>query len=330
MRLPLLCLLALGCGCAAQYLPEHWPRMGTETAPFVWDEAWNQEPWSSDFGVTHGGMAVDASGRIYVSRDTAPAMVVFDQKGRQLETWGEDLGGGLHGFTLVEQKGVEVLYLAHTSRHQVLRTDLRGTVLATYDYPEASGLYENQDRFLPTSVAVAADGNFYIADGYGLGYVHRYSPDGNYLSSFGGPGEEDGKFRTPHGVAVDTRGKTPRVLVADRENGRIQAFDLEGNFLEVLEVRFRRPCGIAIANDGRLLVPELAGRVSLLDAQDQLIARLGDNPDQAQWANHGLPRAQWQPGLFISPHGATFDADGNLYVQDWLADGRLTRLIRQN
>lgn len=329
MRFVLLCLLATALGCASQMLPESWPRLGQENAQFVWDESWSQSPIHQQLGNTHGGMAVDSRGRIFASRDTAPAMLVFSQSGDLLESWGDDLGGGLHGMCITIEMGEEYLYLAHTSRHQVMKTTLDGKILWTLDLPEGSGIYAAAKEYNPTSIAVSSDGRIYVADGYGKGYIHRYSADQEYLGSFGGPGDEGGKFHTPHGLAVEETSERARILVADRENNRVQSFDLEGNFLSVLPVEFRRPCGVAIGPDGRLAIPELAGRVSLIDSNDKLLARLGDNQDSAQWAQNGLPRAQWRKGIFISPHGAAFDAKGNLYVQDWLAAGRYTRLIRQ-
>lgn len=329
MRFALLCLLATVLGCASQMLPESWPRLGQDDALFVWDEAWNSDPIHQSLGNTHGGMAVDQSGRIFASRDTAPAVLIFDQKGTLVDSWGDDLAGGLHGMCLVEEQGVEYLYLAHTARHQVMKATLSGEILWTLDLPEGSGIYSKATEYHPTSIAVAADGRLYVADGYGKGYIHRYSAEREYLGSFGGPGEGNGQFRTPHGVAVDNNDAKSRVLVADRENNRVQAFDLDGNFLSILPVEFRRPCGVAVGNDGRLAIPELAGCVSLLGANDELLARLGDNSDSSQWAQNGLPREKWQNGVFISPHGAAFDRRGNLYVQDWLAAGRFTRLVRQ-
>lgn len=330
MRLIVLCLLSLLLGCASRMLPAAFPRLGESPARFVWDEAWSAQPWSAELGNTHGGMAVDRAGRVYASRDAAPAVLVFDRKGQQVDAWGEELAGGLHGLCLVQEGAEEFLYLAHTARHQVWKTTLTGEVLWKLDLPTDTDLYDDASQYHPTSVAVAPDGRLFVADGYGKGYIHRFAADRSYLGSFGGPGDAPGLFHTPHGLAVDATGAAPRLLVADRENGRVQSFDLDGKFLEILEVSFRRPCGVAVGPGGRLAVPELAGRVTLLDGEDRLLARLGDNPDSTQWAQNGLPVEAWQAGVFISPHGAAFDARGDLYVQDWLAAGRYTRLVLED
>lgn len=329
MRFALLCLLATVLGCAAKMLPESWPRLGQQDALFVWDESWNTAPIHQELGNTHGGMVVDRAGRLFASRDTAPAILVLNKQGELETSFGDDLGGGLHGMCLMEEEGQEFLYLAHTSQHRVLKMDLLGEVQWSLDFPEASGIYTKAAEYHPTGIAVAKDGRIFIADGYGKGYVHRYSAAREYLGSFGGPGQEQGQFHTPHGLVVQESHGHSRILVADRENNRLQSFDLDGNFLSVLPVTLRRPCGIAIDGEGRLAIPELAGRVTLMDAQDQLLARLGDNLNEKQWANNGLPREEWQKGIFISPHGAAFDQKGSLYVQDWLAAGRYTRLVKE-
>jgi len=328
MRFACLCLLAAVLGCTSRMVPDAWVRLGPKSALFVWDESWNSSEIHQQLGNTHGGMVVDGAGRLFASRDTAPAILVFNTRGELEASFGDDLGGGLHGMCLVEENGTEFLYLAHTSQHQVLKTTLQGEVLWTLALPQGSGIYEKASEYHPTSIAVASDGRFFVADGYGKGYIHRYNANREYLGSFGGPGNGNGQFQIPHGLAVDERGAATRLLVADRENNRVQVFDLEGNFQSVLAVTLRRPCGIALGQDGRLAIPELAGRVTLLDADDALLVRLGDNPDSSQWAQNGLPREQWVNGIFISPHGAAFDDKGNLYVQDWLAAGRYTRLLR--
>jgi hypothetical protein len=302
-------------------------RLSAGTHSFAWDERWPLADALQALGATHGGLAVDSKGRVLCSTDTERAVLILSDGGELLGSWGKDLAGGLHGLTLAREGEREVLYLAHTARHEVLVATLEGEILRTLDWPQASGLYAGREEFAPTGVAVAPDGRIFVADGYGKSYVHLYSADGRWQKAIGGPGTEPGQFRTPHGLIVDRRGSTPTLLVADRENARLQRFSLEGELLGVVAGDFRRPCGAA--QHGQLLaVPDLAGRVSLLDGQDRLIAHLGDNPDAALRANHAAPRERWRAGEFLAPHAACFDAQGNLYVQDWLALGRVTKLAR--
>jgi hypothetical protein len=200
-------------------------------------------------------------------------------------------------------------------------------VLTTIPYPKASGIYAKEAEFNPTAVAVAPNGELFVADGYGKSWVHQFDRDGNWVRAFGGPGSEPGKLNCPHGLWLDRRGKEPVLLVADRENHRLQRFDLQGRFLSVVAVELRRPCGMHEAG-GELVIADLAGRVTLLDRDDRLLAHLGDNPDPKLRAQNGVPRERWRDGEFISPHSARVAQDGDLYVMDWLALGRVTRLRR--
>ena len=99
-----------------------------------------------------------------------------------------------------------------------------------------------------------------MADGYGQNWVHRYSADGTWKSCFGGRGSEAGQFVTCHGIMLDTRGAEPTLLVSDRENHRLQSFDLEGKHLAVIEADLRRPCN-TYAFGEHLVVADLAGQV---------------------------------------------------------------------
>jgi hypothetical protein len=128
-------------------------------------------------------------------------------------------------------------------------------------------------------------------------------------------------------MSIDLSGPAPELWIADRENHRLQVFDLEGRFLRVVEPGLRRPCSVVRRGDERL-VADLAGRISLLDAAGQLLCHLGDNPDQSQWANNGVPPEAWRDGTFIAPHFAAFDQAGNIYVMDWVSAGRVTKLKR--
>ena len=95
-----------------------------------------------------------------------------------------------------------------------------------------------------TDMAWDAAGNTYISDGYINSRVAKVDKDGNWLKSWGEPGNGPGQFSTPHSIAVDAQGQ---VYVADRGNRRIQVFDGEGKFLRQIAidvpVRSRRPSG---------------------------------------------------------------------------------------
>jgi hypothetical protein len=75
-----------------------------------------------------------------------------------------------------------------------------------------------------------------------------------------------------------------------------------------------------------LLVGELEGRLTILDRDYQVITHLGDNPDAEERAHRDVPPARWRDGVFVAPHAAAWDHEGNLYVAEWSAFGRLCKL----
>lgn len=330
LRLAFALLLALGAlSLGGQDTAPLRMRAGATT--YEWVRGWGAFPQGATLGNTHGCIVVDGRDRIYLCTDTQDAVVVFDAAGKRVGAWGAELAGGLHGLALTGEGAEQHLLMAHIGRHQVLGATLDGEILWTLDYPRESGLYEKAEQYLPTSVAPLPDGGFLVADGYGQSWIHRYDRERAYVKSFGGPGTELGKLRTPHGIWVDTRGKEPVVLVADRENNRLQVFDLDGKPLrEVKDVEhdlLRRPCHVHPFGS-ELAVADLAGRVTLLDSALNLVAHLGDNPDPAKRARNDVLPADWRDGEFISPHCANFDSQGNLYVTDWVSTGRISKLRR--
>ncbi len=301
--------------------------LGTGRHRYEWVSGWGLLPGGKDYGNTHGGIIIDASEKVYVNTDTADAVLTFDTDGRFLGSWGKEFAGGLHGMTLVRECDREILYLTHTGRHEVVKTTLDGQVIMAFPFPTPAGIYSTPDQYKPTGVAVAPNGSVYVGDGYGLSWVHQYAPNGAYVRSWGGLGTDPGKFNTPHGVLVDTRRNPPVLVIADRENGRLQIFDLDGNLIEAVNGILRRPCGAHLQGDD-LVVPDLDGRVTILDNANKLITHLGENPNASLRANNGVDKNQWQDGLFLAPHSARWDSDGNLYVMDWNFRGRMTKLRR--
>ena len=328
LLLPFLALGALLWGAIQDPLGPGAVVVGEGEHRYLWVPGWAELPEGMTLGNTHGCMAVDGAGRIYANTDSEHAVVVFEADGSFVTSWGAELAGGLHGMVWRKEGEKEFLYLAHTGRHQVLKTTLDGEVVQSFPWPEESGHYESATQYRPTGVAVAPSGDVYVVDGYGKGWLHRFRSDGSYVASWGGPGEEPGRFRTPHGIWLDARGAEPALIVADRENHRLQVFDLEGELLRVIDGDLRRPCTV-FEHGGHLAVADLAGRVTILDENDEFLVHLGDNPDPDKRANNGVRPESWADGEFLAPHGVAWDARGDLYVLDWNFQGRLSKLARR-
>jgi len=280
------------------------------------------QPDNKQIGPAHGGAAVDRAGNIYVSTDTDRGILVFAPDGKFLRNFGP---GFIHGLFLQREKDGEFVYCARPSAHEVLKLKTDGTQIWKMDYPVESGKYTKADEFNPTNMVALPDGTIFVADGYGKNWIHKYDKDRKYLMSFGGQGAtpaEEGKFNRCHGLAVDLRGPKPMLIVCNRESGRVEQWDTDGNLVKILQRGLRMPATAAVWHD-YVAIGELQGRVTILGKDNSIVASVGDNPDPKQRANFGLEQAAWTTGICNSPHGVTFDKAGNLVVSEWSAFGRI-------
>ena len=196
--------------------------------------------------------------------------------------------------------------------------------------PLEGGVYDDPAKYNPTAITIAPNGDVYVADGYGQSWIHRYDKNAEYLQSWGGKGKEPGKLDTPHGLAIDTRHGEPRLLVADRANIRLQYFSLDGKPLGTVSGNFRYPAGVRVRGTD-VLVPDLLGRVTILGGDDQLVTHLGIG-SEGKWVKPegfpDVPKEKRIEGELIAPHDAIWDHDGNLYVVEWVPDGRVSKWRR--
>jgi len=293
---------------------------------YRWQKDWLVLPPGMTVGQTHGDVVVDDLGRIIFSTDTNNAIFIADPAGRILNVWGHALGGGSHGLRLAKEGNKQVLWVASLKRHAAIKFSLDGKELLSIPAPTTNGMYKKPDEYMPTALDIAPNGDVYVVDGYGRGWLHRFSADGKWISSWNGEGGA-GVFKEPHGVGLDLRGPEPRVVVADRQNHRLQLFTLEGKFVAAVTEDLRLPSKIVTQRDS-LLVVDLQGRISIFDKNYKVVAQLGDNESPELRGKYEVAPDQWKEGQFISPHGAAWDKQGNLYVQDWNAHGRMSKLVR--
>ena len=298
----------------------------TNAGDYRWHENWAVIPEGGKAnGRTHG-VVVSKNGSVIVFHQATPGVLIFSPEGELLRSWGDYPGA--HGLTLVEEEGVEYLWLADQASRKVEKTTLEGEVVQSIAQPPHPA-YAAGGKYVPTWVAVnevrhGGNGDIWVADGYGSNLVHRFDAAGHYLGSLDGT-EGAGAFACPHGIAFDTRKSPPQLYVADRGNHRAQVYDAAGCFLRVFGAEFfTSPDGFAVSGD-RLVVPELFGRITILDADDRLIASIGDGGiggGTEGWPNENRLEA----GIFSSPHGAGADAAGNIFVMEWRIGGRIIKL----
>jgi DNA-binding beta-propeller fold protein YncE len=327
-------------------------RIGDSKTDYDWVEDWALIPdsESASKGWAHHDVVVTASGDVISFHPGDSTMLVFDAQGNLSRSWSTDLADA-HGMTIVMEGGIEYLWVADNGRKrsadlayeyaspetrgQVVKMSLRGEVVQAISRPELA-VYET-GLYSPTSVAVnGANGDVWVADGYGQSYVHRFDSSGTYISSINGE-EGGGRFNTPHAVYVDTRKLEPELYISDRANGRVQVYDLEGGFKRVFGSDFlTTPSAFGVYGD-TMIIAELRARLAVVDAEDKLVGYLGDNlpvADVPGWPNNlndaGTPvrTAILESGKFNSPHGMAVDSAGNIYVSEWLIGGRFIKLAR--
>ena len=295
---------------------------------------WAKVPEGMRFGNTHM-VQEDAQGRIFIHHTGAPDSVfIFDPDGKFIKSWGKEWCPGAHGMQLRKEGTEEFIYLATTGQARVVKTNLDGEVIFNLGYPQdakdAKGMpcYAEGKGYSPTNIAFAPNGDFYVADGYGKSFIHQYNVKGEYIRTWGGGGTADGQMRCNHGIFTDTRSGEPKLLVADRSNERLQYFSLDGKHLATIKAEnngYKHPCHFSQYKDV-LVCPGLHGRVTILDKENKIAAILGDNPDPKMRGNNGAKPDQRKPGVFCAPHGASFDRAGNIYVTEWVTDGRVIKL----
>ena len=283
-----------------------------------------QNPGHKQLGPCHGGVVIDKAGNIYVSTDTERGIVVFSPAGKFLRAIGPTR---IHGLEVREENGMEYLYCARHADHEVVKLKLDGEQVWAIHFPPEAGIYKDEKGFNPCAVTVAPDGSIFVADGYGSNYVLKFDKDRQFVKAFGGPGTEEGKFKTCHGIALDQRSGKPLLFVCNRNNNRVEYWDLEGNFVKVIQKDLRMPAAVHIRGDYAVL-PELQGRVTVLDKDGAIVAQVGDNPVPDQRANFGLSPDKWKDGICNSPHGASIDKDGDLIVTEWSQFGHLHKFTR--
>jgi peptidylamidoglycolate lyase len=154
-------------------------------------------------------------------------ILTLDKKtGKILKSWGANLFVMPHGLEIDNENNI---WVTDVGLHQVFKFSSDGALLLTLGEARVHG-DDASHFYLPTDIAVADDGSFYVSDGYGNSRVIKFSKDGKYLFEWGKFGDKQGEFKIPHGIDLDNKGN---VYVADRENNRIQKFDAQGNFIAV-------------------------------------------------------------------------------------------------
>jgi len=298
---------AVGSGGFTYEVAESWERL-----PPGWEHA------------DVADVAVDSRDRVFVLNRGDHPVIMYEPDGTFIGAWGEGFFTKPHGITIGPDDSV---YCVDDGAHALYKFTLDGKLLLTLGTPGAacdngyvfgeylSIKFGGPPFNRPTAVAVAPNGDLYVSDGYGNARMHCFSPTGDLKFSWGEPGSGPGQFHIPHAVRLATG---HRLLVADRENSRIQVFDLEGKYLDEWADTCR-PDGVAIDHEGNVYVCDLglrAGRYSFMPAPTE-----DDPPSRVSvFSSKGSLLSRWGsddpcvPGSFFAAHGIAVDSRGDLYV----------------
>ena len=285
-----------------------------------------QEDWAKlpeGWGMPAAAVAGDSRDRIYCfNRDPDHPIVVFDREGNYLSSWGAGLITFAHAILLDRDDNV---WLVDRDNGQIMKFTPDGQPLMTIGtkgYRSDTGVDPGDfsanahksvvwggDPFnLPAGISLNPAGEIFIADGYGNARVHKFSPDGKHLLSWGGPGTGPGQFNLPHGIWIDRHG---RVLVADRENDRVQVFTQDGEHLTTWPTKLIGPAVFCVDDQDIVYIAEHnGGMVSVLTLDGERLAR-------------------WGSETYRTCHGIWVDSHGDVYVaQPGAAGGQPRKVVK--
>ncbi len=281
----------------------------------------------SQIGPTHGSVVIDREGNIYTSANMG--VFVFNPDGQIVRRFLGDEYSNIHDMEIRAEADGEFIYGARNNNAEGIKFNaVTGAIVLKLTFPQESGL--KLDAFRPTAITVAPNGDIFLSDGYASNHIFKFDKTGKYLKHFGEKGNGQKQFNTAHGMTLDTRYEPPRLLICDRNHepkGRLLHYDLEGNYIDEVITGLGMPTSAAVQGD-YVSVPDLHGRVVILDKTNTIMAVLGHNPDRAKGGSFNIPQEQWVEGVFSGTHGSYWDKDGNLYVQDWNVSGRIMKLVR--
>ncbi len=279
-------------------------------------------------------VAVDSADRVYVFNRGNMPVLVFDPEGNVLDMWGnDDPGSGTELITDAYGNAIQSwpgnrwlrahsirtdhednLWLVDVLGHTATKTDRTGKELMRLGTGEASPAHGGMPFNRPTDLTVnPANGDIYVSDGYRNSHIHHFDRDGHLLRSWGGPGTDPGQFSLPHNISMFG---DDGVIVADRENHRVQVFSLEGEFRTEWHVHHAVAVTRGRGSDGNIYVaeqgppavqfgvPNLGHRVSIYNLSGELQGRFG------------APLPGERADQFLWPHSIAVDSRGDVYVAE--------------
>ncbi len=268
--------------------------------------SWPNMPKYWEMGLASDG-AVNSKNEVHIFSRGLHPVTIWETDGNFISSWGEGtFSANPHGIYIAPNDNV---WLVDRDYHIATEYSPAGKELRTLGEKLApSPSFQGMPFNMPSGIAVAPNGELFASDGYGGHRVHKFSPDGELLHSWGMEGSGEGTFKLLHNIWVDSRS---RVFIADRENDLIQIFDADGNFLEQWD-DVVRPGSMVMLNDIVYVIESgPQGGISIFDLDHNLLSSWRSNEPQE--------------GSIIGGHGICVDLDGNIYVTEIGNGARVTK-----
>lgn len=346
---------------AASVLPKnginpHGLIIGTGDFRYQVDAQWGQlDPKFTPVENCHD-FDIDSKGRILMVTDHPQNnVIIYDQNGKLLEVWGTQFPGA-HAIKVVEENGEDFIYLVDSgwivNRNWdgkttadwdspfnkvipqagcVAKLTIDGRVLFTIGHPQTIGIYQPDQPFRPTDIAIAPNGDIYVTDGYGSDYLLQYDSQGRYIRHWGGHDNENTQLNlvNTHGIELDIRQPNdPHLIVSSRAENSLKLFSLDGTYRSTIETPGAY-IGGPVFKGNYFYAPvcwshidgtnaDDSGFISIFDKNNQIVANLG--ADQPEYIDEVLQPMVTSWNVFNHCHGLCVDDDGNIYLGQWNAN----------
>ena len=268
--------------------------LGTGEYTYELIESWAKLPSGESFAMV-SAVATDSQHRVYAFQRKDPPIVIFDRQGNFLSSWGNGSFLYAHGIYIEN----DIIYLTDRDSSVCITYTLDGKpiqMLGRHGVHSDTGCENPGDLVpraagpfnYPSEMVPAPSGDLYVTDGYRNARIHRFSGQGELKQSWGEPGKTGpSQFHLPHSLIVT---KDERIIVCDRENHRIQVFDLNGEFLSMWN-DIQRPMDISADRDGNFVVSEgsvegSSSRISVLAPDGTVLSRFDCRGGHGSWVDH--------------------------------------------
>jgi hypothetical protein len=281
------------------YLPvPHWPRL----------------PHGLSFGGDATSVAVDSQDLVHVFNRGPDPLMIFSPEGELIRAMGRGAFERPHSIRIDEE---DCLHLVDDQAHRVEKRSHDGELIFTLAGERPAPAHGGRPFNRPTDVAIRpGTGELYVSDGYMNSSIHRFTPDGKHLMSWGSSGSHPGEFSLPHNLAFMGDDK---LVVCDRENHRLQIFSPEGDWLDAWHahhpgcVKWDDRTQLLYVGEmpprsstGQMEVPNLGARVKIFQTDGSIVAELGG---PVKGTGDELDR-------FVTLHGITVDSHGAIYIAE--------------